>query len=147
MPTEFGQSSDEQESFTIREAPPHLEVNSTPRLTGHDVKELKDVEGPLENIPEDTQINNFETNELPRLFAPRHCKELDAKIRIMMALKISHNYLKRPDLKPGNELTRSNFKRPLLVEALEAMEDVIGKFRVTSMDGKILGAALDQRTS
>ena len=109
MPTEFGQSLDEQESSTIREAPPHLEVNSTPRLTGHDVKELKDVEGPLENIPEDAQINNFETDELPRLFVPRHCKELDAKIQIMMALKLGHNYLKRPDLKLRNELTRSNF--------------------------------------
>ena len=53
MPAEFGQSSDEQESSTIREAPPHLEVNSTPRLTGHDIKESRDVEGPLENIPED----------------------------------------------------------------------------------------------
>ena len=94
MPAKFGQSSDEQESSTIREAPPHLEANSTPRLTGHDVKELKDVEGPLENIPEDTQINNFETDELPGLFVPRHCKELDAKIRIMMALKLGHNYLK-----------------------------------------------------
>ena len=94
MPTEFGQLSDEQESSTIREVLPHLEANSTPRLTGHNIKELRDVEGPLENIPEDTQINNFETDELPGLFVPRHCKELDAKIRIMMALKISHNYLK-----------------------------------------------------
>ena len=91
MLTKFGQSSDEQESSTIREALPHLEANSTPRLTGHNIKELRDVEGPLENIPEDTQINNFETDELPRLFAPHHCKELDAKIRIMMVLKISHN--------------------------------------------------------
>ena len=69
MPTEFGQSSDEQESFTIREAPPHLEASSTPKLTGHDVKELKDIEGPLENIPEDAQIDKFETDELPGLFA------------------------------------------------------------------------------
>ena len=110
MPTEFGQSSDEQEPSTIREAPPHLQANSTPRLTGHDVEELKDVEGPLENIPEDAQIDKFETDELPGLFAPHHCKELDAKIRIMMALKIGYNYLRRPDLKLGNELTRSNFK-------------------------------------
>ena len=80
MPAEFGQSSDEQESSTIREALPHLKASSTPKLTGHDIKELKDVEGPLENIPEDVQIDNFETDELPGLFAPRHCKELDAKI-------------------------------------------------------------------
>ena len=111
MPAKFGQSSDEQESSTIREAPPHLKMNSTPRLMGHDVKELKDVEGPSKNIPEDAQINNFETDELPGLFTPHHCKELDPKIRIMMTLKISHNYLKKTDLKLGNELTHSNFKR------------------------------------
>ena len=110
MPAEFGQSLDEQESSNIREAPPHLEANSIPQLTGHDIKELREVEGPLENIPEDAKINNFETDELPGLFAPHHCKELDAKIWIMMALKIGHNYLKRPNLKLGNELTRSNFK-------------------------------------
>ena len=80
MPAEFGQSSDKQESSTIREAPPHLKVNSTPRLTGYDIKELRDVEGPLENIPEDAQINNFETDEMPGLFMPHHCKELDTKI-------------------------------------------------------------------
>ena len=70
MPAEFSQSSDEQESSTIREGPPHLKANSTPRLTGHDVKELKDVEGPLENIPEDAKINNFKTDELPGLSRP-----------------------------------------------------------------------------
>ena len=72
MLTKFGQSSDEQESSTMREALPHLEANSTPRLTGHHIKELRHVEGPLENIPEDAQMNNFETNELPGHFTPRH---------------------------------------------------------------------------
>ena len=57
MPAEFGQSSDKQESSTIREALSHLKANSTPRLMGHKVKELRDMEGPLENIPEDAQIN------------------------------------------------------------------------------------------
>ena len=59
----------------------------------------------------------------------------------MMALKIGYNYLKRPNLKLGNELTHSNFKWLLLVEALEAMEETVGKFKVASVDGKILGAA------
>ena len=59
----------------------------------------------------------------------------------MMALKIGYNYLKRPNLKLGNELTHSNFKWLLLVEALEAMEETVGKFKVASVDGKILGVA------
>ena len=59
----------------------------------------------------------------------------------MMALKISYNYLKQPNLKLGNELTCSNFKWPLLVEALEAMEETVGKLKIASIDGKILGVA------
>jgi hypothetical protein len=59
----------------------------------------------------------------------------------MMALKISYNYLRRPNLKLGNKLTHSNFKWPLLVEALETMEETVGKFKVASVDRKILGAA------
>jgi hypothetical protein len=141
MPTKFGQSSDKQDSSNIREVPPHLEADSISRLTGHNVKELREVEGLLENIPEDPKINNFETDELPGLFASCHCNELNAKIWIMMALKISYNYLKWCDLKLGNELTRSNFRRLLLVEALEAMEETVGKFRIASIDGKILGVA------
>ena len=80
MPAEFGQSSDEQESSNLREALPHLEADFIPRLMGHNVKELREVEGPLENIPEDAKINNFETDELPGLFMPLHCNELNAKI-------------------------------------------------------------------
>ena len=80
MPAKFGHSSDEQDSCHLREAPPHLEGGSVPKLTGHDVKELREVEGPLENIPKDVKINNFETDELPGLFTPCHCTELDAKI-------------------------------------------------------------------
>ena len=93
MPAKFGQSSGEQESSNLREVPPHLKVDSIPRLTGHNVKELREVEGPLENIPEDVKINNFETDELPGLFTFHHCNELNTKIRIMMSLKISYNYL------------------------------------------------------
>ena len=141
MPAEFGQFSDEQESSNVREELPHLEANSIPRLTGHDIKELREVEGPLENIPDDAKINNFETDELPGLFMPHHCNELDAKIQIMMALKISYNYLKQPNLKLENQLPHSNFKQPLLVEALEAMEETVEKFRIASVDGKILGVA------
>ena len=80
MPTKFGQSSDKQDSSNIREVPPHLEADSISRLMGHNVKELREVEGLLENIPEDPKINNFETDELPGLFTSCHCNELNAKI-------------------------------------------------------------------
>ena len=71
----------------------HLKADSIPQLTGHHIKKLREVEGPLGNITEDIKINNFETDEVPGIFAPHHCNELDTKIGIMMVLKISYNYL------------------------------------------------------
>ena len=50
MPAKFGQSLDEQDSSNLREVPPHLEGDSVPKLMSHDVKELREVEGPLENM-------------------------------------------------------------------------------------------------
>jgi len=59
----------------------------------------------------------------------------------MNAIKHGYDYLKRLTLKLGFELTRSHFKRPLLVEALEAMEKTIKEFRIVSSNGDIIGAA------
>ena len=74
------------------------------------VETLKAIEGPRDDIPEDAKIFEFEMEELPGLFAPRHCVELEAKIKIMGALKIGHEYLRRPTIKKGFEHTRSDFK-------------------------------------
>ena len=41
---QIGQSSDEQDSSNLREVPPHLEGDSVPKLTGHNIKELREVE-------------------------------------------------------------------------------------------------------
>jgi len=38
-------------------------------------------------------------------------------------------------------LARSDFKRPLLVEAYEAARKAVQEFRVASSEGKIIGAA------
>jgi len=43
----------------------------------------------------------------------------------MAALKFGYDYLRRPTIKKGFEITRSDFKRPLLVKTLEAMEETV----------------------
>jgi len=91
---------------------------------------LEVIEGPIDNIPESAEIVNFENGELPGLFSPRHCKQSDAKLRIKEAIKLGHDYLRRPTLKQSFELTRSNYRRPLFVEALEAMEETVQEFRI-----------------
>jgi len=74
-----------------------------------------------------------------------HCVNLDHKIRIMNALLHGHKYLQRPTLKRNVEITHSNLKRPLLVDVLGAIEKTLKEFRVLTVDGKILGAALNLR--
>jgi hypothetical protein len=94
-----------------RDTPPHLEDNSISKVVRFElIKALKAIKGPHNNLPEDAKIFEFETEELPGLFAPRHCVELEAKIRIMGALKFRHEYPRRPTIKKGFELTRSDFK-------------------------------------
>ena len=83
----------------------------------------------------------MEAEELPGLFAPCHCVELEAKLRIMGALKFGHEYLRRPTIKKGFKLTHSDFKRPPLVKTLEAMEKTVRKFRILNRNKEFLGAA------
>ena len=83
------------------------------------------MEGPLEDVPKNVAIINFEMEELPRVFTTHHCIALDIKLLIMKALMLAYNYLQRPALRQGNKLTHSNFKQPLLVEALKPMEEMV----------------------
>ena len=129
MPTEVECPLADSTPTCSMDTPPHLEDNSVSQVVGFElVKTLKAIEGPCDDVPEDAKIFDFETEELPGLFAPRHCVELEAKIRIMGALKFGHEYLHRPTIKKGFELTCLDFKRPLLVKMLEAMEETIRKF-------------------
>ena len=131
MPTEVKRLSADSTPMRSRETPPHLEDNSVSKAVWFELVEaLKAIEGPRDDIPEDAKIFEFETEELPGLFAPRHCVKLEAKIRIMGAFKFRHEYLRWPTIKKGFELTRLDFKRPLLVKTLEAMEETVRKFRI-----------------
>ena len=88
MPTEVERLSADSTPMRSRDTPPHLEDNSISKVVRFELVEaLKAIEGPRDDVPEDAKIFEFETEELPGLFAPRHCVELEAKIRIMKALK------------------------------------------------------------
>ena len=125
-----------------RDTPPHFDSDSTFEVTNLKSNEkLEVVEGPIDDILESAEIVNFETRELPRLFSPHHCKQSDAKSRIKEAIKLVHDYLCRPILQQSFELTCSNYRQPLFVEALKAMEETVQELRIIGVDGKIIGAA------
>ena len=100
MPTEDKHPSAVHTLAFSRDTPPHLDDRPVPKAVGFEISEaLKAVEGPLEDISEDARIFKYETEELPGLFALCHCVELEAKIRIMAALKFGYDYLWRPTIK------------------------------------------------
>src|SRR6266853_470355 len=142
MPTDDEHPSAAHTLAFSRDTPPHLDDRPVPKAVGFEISEaLKAVERPLEDISEDARIFEYETEELAGLFAPRACVKLESKIRMMAAIKIGNDYLQRPTIKKGFEITRSDFKRPLLVKTLEAMEETVRKFRVINLNEEFLGAA------
>jgi hypothetical protein len=66
----------EQTSVTLipthsRDTPPHLDSDSTLKVTDLKVNEiLESVEGPIDDIPESANIVNFKYEDIPRLFSP-----------------------------------------------------------------------------
>ena len=148
MPTKVEHLSADSTPTCSRDTPPHLEDNSVSKAVSFELVEtLKAIKGPHDDVPEDTKIFDFETEELHGLFTPCHCVKLEAKIRITGALKFGHEYLRRATIKKGFELTHSDFKRPPLVKTLEAMEKTVRKFRILNRNKEFLGAAPDQRNS
>lgn len=142
MPTEVECPLADSTPTCSRDTPPHLVDDPISKAVRFELIEtLRAIEEPHDDIPEDVKIFELETKELPGLFAPHHCIELEAKIRIMGALKFGHEYLRQPTIKKRFELTRLDFKRPLLVKTLEAMEETIRKFRILNQNKEFLGAA------
>ena len=140
MPTEIDPTSGTFIPSHYRDTPRNSNpVSELPEL---EVREfLEDVEGPLNNIPENARIIGFNSDQIPGTVALRHCVDLNHQIRIMNAVLHGHKYLQRPTLKRNVEITRSNLKRPLFVDALRAIEKTLKEFRVLTVDGKIFGAA------
>ena len=94
MPTEVELPSATHTPMHCRDTPLHFDEDSASKAIGFELFEtLKAIEELCDDIPEDTKIFDFETEELPGLFVPCHCIESKAKIRIMGALKLRYEYL------------------------------------------------------
>ena len=95
MPTEINHTSVTPIPSHSRDTPPHLDSDSVSELTELKVsKSLDYVKGPINDIPEDTKITNYTSEEMPRLFSPCHCIKLEAKLCIMKVIKYSYDYLR-----------------------------------------------------
>ena len=110
MPTEIAHTSDTSIS-THSQATHSFDSNSVPGLTALKVsKILEEVSGPLDNIPENTQITDFELERIPRTGTLNHCIEIRTQLRIFKALQYGYDDLQRLELKQSSEITCSNLK-------------------------------------
>src|ERR1700683_2486558 len=142
MPTEIDRVLVTPIPSHARDTPPHLDNDSVSELVELKVSDsLRKVEGPIDDVPKDAKIVNYESGAMPGLFSPCHCIKRQAKLRILNVLEYRYEYLRRPTLNRSFELTRSNFKRPLLVEVFDAMERTVGEYKVISFNEEVLGAA------
>ena len=111
MPTEIDHTSVTPIPSHSRDTPPHFDSDSVSELTELKFSDsLNRVEGPIDDIPENAKMINYEPGVIPGLFSPCHCIENEAKLHIMKAIKYGYNYLHCPALKQSFELTCSNFK-------------------------------------
>ena len=110
MPAKFDHSLDEQTLTHSGETHPHLGSNCTLKLISHNItKELEDVKGPLEDMPDNVEIDNFGTQQLFRPFAACHCIRFESKFCMMKACLHSYKYLWQLAFKQ-REQSYSNFK-------------------------------------
>jgi hypothetical protein len=110
MPTEIAHTSDT--SISTHSQDTHsFDSNSVPGLTALEVsKILEEVSGPLDNIPENTQITDFELERIPRTGTLNHCIEIRTQLCIFKALQYGYDDLQRLELKQSSEITCSNLK-------------------------------------
>ena len=95
MPTEIDHTSVTPIPSHSRDTPPHFDSDSVSELTELKVSDsLNRVEGPIDDIPENAKITNYEFGAMPGLFSLCHCIENEAKFCIMEALRYGYAYLR-----------------------------------------------------
>ena len=100
MPTKIDRASVTPIPSHARDTPPHLDNDSVSELIEPKVSDsLGKVKGPIDDIPENAKIINYESRVMPGLFSPCHCIENEAKLCIMKVIEYGYDYLHRPTLK------------------------------------------------
>ena len=127
-----------------RDSPPHLtgkSVFGVPKLELSE--ELSAVSKPLyeDELPDNLHIAPYRSDLIPGSFAFRHVNQMAAKARIIKALELGFNHLRRNKLKVSAELTRTILRKPRIHEVIAQLEDFFENFRVVHDFEEIKGIA------
>jgi len=141
--------SDIQEANTAiqRDLPPHL--SKLPALPVFGKLELsvnpilKPVSKPIytEEVPDELHEASYSTDEIPGLFALRHCNQMAAKGRIIEALGLGYLYLQRPKLRSSADLSRSVVRKLRVADLLKKLDRLFSEFRIIHDMNEIIAAS------
>jgi hypothetical protein len=132
---------------TTRDRPPHLDrddsIFSVPEFVVSE--RLSAISGPLDDseISSALDIDFTYPEDVPGLYAIRHCKQNEAKSRILEALQIGYDFLKRRALKRAIDFTRSDLVKPHIVDILQDLERLMSRVQVAHNDTAIIGVRPD----
>ena len=125
--------SDSISQNTVRDLPPHISEDSifdkpklelSPELTAFSKPIFED------EIPEELSVGTYHSEEIPGLYALRHCNQVQGKARIIKAIELGFNYLCRLKLKQSVELSRTMLRKPRIFEAVLELETLFEEFRI-----------------
>jgi len=146
MPTKAEHTSVTPIPTHSSDTPLHLDSDSGFKLTGLKINEtLEEVGEPLYSIPRDAKILNTKPEEIRKFFLPSHYSEHEIQLRNETAIEYGLNYIRRSEFRQSARLAHSDFKRSLLVEALEAV--ILGPLSsilscVMNIKSKMVGVVL-----
>ena len=127
------------------ETPPHLPSRdaafAVPDLIV--TNQLHSVTGPIDKIdlPSNSKIDLSYPEDMPGLYASRHCQQNEAKAGILEALQLGHTYLRHKALLKAVDFSQSDLTKSKVVDILQDLERLMGCVRVTHDASTILGIA------
>jgi hypothetical protein len=97
------------------------------------------------DAPKTLQKGLYSTDELPGLYTSQDCSQLQAKIRIIRAVKLGYDYLYRGKLRQSAELTHSILKCPRFQEVIVELKELFSEFQVLHEFTEVRGISPKER--
>lgn len=109
--------------------------------------QLCSVTGPVDeiNFPSNSKVDLSYPEDVPGLYASRHCQQNEAKARILEALQLGHAYLRRRTLLKAVNFSRSDLTKSKVIDVLQDLERLMGCVKITHDSSNILGIAPDSK--
>ena len=128
-------------------SPPHLTGNSifgVPKLELSE--ELSAVSKPLykDELPETLHIVPYHSDLIPGSFTFRHNNQMAAKARIIKALELGFNHLRRNKLKVSAELTCTILRKPRIHQVIAQLEDFFKNLELCTTSRRLRELLLTQ---